>query len=62
MAEFDNLFEQMSNISKASAYDILVPEIVKLKEQNAVLLEACGEKDLKDYTNTYGCVIQMNNS
>lgn len=41
MAEFDYLFEQMSNISKASAYDILVPEIAKLKQQNANLLEAC---------------------
>ena len=30
----DNLFEQMANISKASAYDILLNQVKELKEEN----------------------------
>lgn len=45
--EHNNIFEQMANISKAGAYDIIVKqrnelldETAKLKEQNKVLKEA----------------------
>lgn len=46
----NNLFEQMANISKASAYDIIVKqrnelleENAKLKEQNRIMKEALQE-------------------
>jgi hypothetical protein len=36
----DNLFEQIANISKAGAYDILVEQVGELKKENAKLREA----------------------
>jgi hypothetical protein len=33
----DNLFEQMVNITKASAYDILVDQVKELKAENETL-------------------------
>ncbi len=36
----DNLFEQMANISKAGAYDILVEQVGELKKENTKLREA----------------------
>lgn len=33
----ENLFEQLTNISKASAYDIVVKQVEELKEENKQL-------------------------
>lgn len=33
-APFDNIFEQMANISKATAYDVLVDQVKELKVDN----------------------------
>ncbi len=47
----DNLFEQMANISKAGAYDILVEQVGELKKENAKLREvlAIAMKSLATY-------------
>lgn len=36
----DELFNQLANISKAGAYDILVEQVGELKKENAKLREA----------------------
>lgn len=43
-----NLFDQVANISKAHAYDTIIPEYKRLQESNAELLEA-----LKDLVNAH---------
>lgn len=36
----DNLLEQITNISKAHAYDILVDQVKELKEEKTILVDA----------------------
>ena len=52
-----NLFQQITNISKASAYDILLDQHKKLEERNKVLedalrtIEVKGLERFNDYSN-----------
>lgn len=43
----DNLFEQMANISKASAYDIVSKQVHELKEENESLKQRITQWDAK---------------
>jgi hypothetical protein len=46
----DNLFEQIVNITKASAYDILVEQVKELKADNETLKQV-----IKDLIGELGC-------
>ena len=48
----DNLFEQIANIQKASAYDIVSKELTKVRDENEKLKKRV--KELEDLINEYG--------
>ena len=45
----NDLFEQMTNISKAAGFDVLAEQVAELKKENAKLREA-----LTHYLNGFG--------
>lgn len=53
----DNLFEQMTAISKAGAYDALVPHVKELKQVIRDLIEAGDLNDLEFTTDEFKAIL-----